>query len=105
MVAIDPIDGSSNVDVNVPIGTIFSIYRRKSESGPGTVSDLLQPGNQITITAGPANDDHQGENWKYHKLYMHFVAPEKLASSLPTTQSMRSRGLLNIWSVLKQGRQ
>ena len=51
VVAIDPIDGSSNVDVNVPIGTIFSIYRRKSESGPGTVSDLLQPGNQI-VAAG-----------------------------------------------------
>ena len=51
VVAIDPIDGSSNVDVNVPIGTIFSIYRRKSESGPGTLNDLLQPGNQI-VAAG-----------------------------------------------------
>jgi fructose-1,6-bisphosphatase I len=51
VVAIDPIDGSSNVDVNVPIGTIFSIFRRKSELGPGTVNDLLQPGNQI-VAAG-----------------------------------------------------
>lgn len=51
VVAIDPIDGSSNVDVNVPIGTIFSIYRRKSESGPGTIDDLLQPGNQM-VAAG-----------------------------------------------------
>lgn len=51
VVAIDPIDGSSNVDVNVPIGTIFSIYRRKSESGPGTIIDLLQPGSQM-VAAG-----------------------------------------------------
>ena len=32
IVAIDPLDGSSNIDVNVSIGTIFSIYRRKSET-------------------------------------------------------------------------
>jgi len=44
VVAMDPVDGSSNIEVNVPIGTIFSIYRRISESGPGTVADLLQPG-------------------------------------------------------------
>ena len=51
VVAFDPIDGSSNVDVNVPIGTIFAIYRRKSESGPGTIIDVLQPGNQM-VAAG-----------------------------------------------------
>ncbi|BDQ02945.1 class 1 fructose-bisphosphatase [Ignavibacterium sp.] len=41
----DPLDGSSNIDVNVSIGTIFSIYRRISEgNGPGTLEDCLQPG-------------------------------------------------------------
>ncbi len=50
VVAMDPVDGSSNIEVNVPIGTIFSIYRRISESGPGTVADLLQPGTkQIAV--------------------------------------------------------
>lgn len=45
VVAIDPLDGSSNIEVNVSIGTIFSVYRRKSESGTdGTVEDALQPG-------------------------------------------------------------
>ncbi len=48
VVAIDPLDGSSNIDSNVSIGTIFSIYRRKSEVGLGTHEDLLQPGvNQV----------------------------------------------------------
>jgi fructose-1,6-bisphosphatase I len=51
VVAMDPVDGSSNIEVNVPIGTIFSIYRRISESGPGTVDDLLQPGTK-QIAAG-----------------------------------------------------
>lgn len=45
VVAIDPLDGSSNIDVNVSVGTIFSIYRRKSETGKaGEISDFLQTG-------------------------------------------------------------
>lgn len=51
VVAMDPLDGSSNIEVNVPIGTIFSIYRRMSESGPATLDDLLQPGNK-QVAAG-----------------------------------------------------
>ena len=52
VVAMDPLDGSSNIEVNVSIGTIFSIFKRKSDEGqPGTVDDLLQPGNQL-VAAG-----------------------------------------------------
>ncbi|MCZ6694401.1 MAG: class 1 fructose-bisphosphatase [Bacteroidetes bacterium] len=49
IVAIDPLDGSSNIDVNVSIGTIFSIYHRISEpGGEVTMEDVLQPGiNQV----------------------------------------------------------
>jgi len=48
----DPLDGSGNIDINASIGTIFSIHRRKSEgSGPGQLSDLLQPGRDI-VAAG-----------------------------------------------------
>lgn len=49
IVLMDPLDGSSNIDVNVSVGTIFSIYRRLSEPGqPVTMEDFLQPGvNQI----------------------------------------------------------
>jgi fructose-1,6-bisphosphatase I len=43
-ITIDPLDGSSNIDVNVSIGTIFSIYKRVSEMGPGTDEDCLQSG-------------------------------------------------------------
>ncbi|MDT0644625.1 class 1 fructose-bisphosphatase [Zunongwangia sp. F363] len=49
IVLIDPLDGSSNIDVDITVGTIFSIYRRKSETG-NTVNmeDFLQPGeNQV----------------------------------------------------------
>ena len=44
VVAFDPLDGSSNIDANVSVGTIFSIYRRISLNGCGTVEDFLQSG-------------------------------------------------------------
>ena len=45
VIAIDPLDGSSNIDVNVSIGTIFSIYRRITPTGtPITKEDVLQKG-------------------------------------------------------------
>ncbi len=43
----DPLDGSSNIDANVSVGTIFAIYRRVTESGPGRLEDCLQPGRKL----------------------------------------------------------
>ncbi|EJL6548269.1 class 1 fructose-bisphosphatase [Vibrio cholerae] len=52
VVLMDPLDGSSNIDVNVSVGTIFSIYRRVSPVGtPPTQEDFLQPGNK-QVAAG-----------------------------------------------------
>lgn len=49
VVLMDPLDGSSNIDVNVSVGTIFSVYHRISPVGtPVTMEDFLQPGvNQV----------------------------------------------------------
>ena len=49
IVLIDPLDGSSNIDVNVSVGTIFSVYRRISEIGSSvSIDDFLQKGrNQV----------------------------------------------------------
>ena len=51
VVTMDPLDGSSNIDVNVSIGTIFSIYRRKSTGDSLTLEDFLQPGT-AQVAAG-----------------------------------------------------
>src|SRR6201996_577123 len=51
VIAMDPLDGSSNIDVNVSVGTIFSIYRRVSLSGPGTIEDFMQHGTE-QVAAG-----------------------------------------------------
>jgi len=46
----DPLDGSSNIDYNASIGTIFAIHRRLSDDGPGTLEDCLQPGNRLVVS-------------------------------------------------------
>ena len=51
VVTMDPLDGSSNIDVNVSIGTIFSIYKRVSSGPKATLEDFLQPGT-AQVAAG-----------------------------------------------------
>lgn len=52
VVLMDPLDGSSNIDVNVSVGTIFSVFRRLSEvGGPVNDADFLQPGS-AQVAAG-----------------------------------------------------
>lgn len=41
----DPLDGSSNIDVNISIGTIFSVHRKRSQGEDGTLEDCLQKGS------------------------------------------------------------
>ena len=47
----DPLDGSSNIDLNVSIGTIFAIHRKITNGEHGTMIDLLQPGSRL-VAAG-----------------------------------------------------
>jgi fructose-1,6-bisphosphatase I len=51
VVVFDPLDGSSNIDVNTSIGTIFGIYRRLTDGNSGNLADVLQPGSKL-VAAG-----------------------------------------------------
>ena len=51
VLTFDPLDGSSNIDYTISVGTIFSIYRRKTKEGPAQLEDFLQPGRDM-IAAG-----------------------------------------------------
>lgn len=51
LLVFDPLDGSSNVDFNMPVGTIFGVYRRLAEDGPVTAEEFYQPGRKL-IAAG-----------------------------------------------------
>jgi len=51
IVVFDPLDGSSNIDANVSVGTIFGIWRRKSKLDAVSLEDLLQPGSEM-VAAG-----------------------------------------------------
>ena len=47
----DPLDGSTNIDTNISVGTIFGIYRTLDETNPGCLADCLQPGRNL-VAAG-----------------------------------------------------
>ncbi|MFU8826236.1 MAG: class 1 fructose-bisphosphatase [Brevefilum sp.] len=51
VLVFDPLDGSSNIDTNISIGTIFGIYRAIDEAHPGRLEDCLQPGRDL-VAAG-----------------------------------------------------
>ena len=51
IVAYDPLDGSSNIDINVTVGSIFAIWRRVTKSGKPTDEDILRTGREI-VAAG-----------------------------------------------------
>ena len=50
LLVFDPLDGSSNIDFNMPVGTIFGIYRRLKESGPVSAAEFLQPGRNLVAS-------------------------------------------------------
>ena len=51
LLLFDPLDGSSNIDVNVPVGTIFSVVRKITPGPRGEMDDMLQPGRR-QVAAG-----------------------------------------------------
>jgi fructose-1,6-bisphosphatase I len=51
VLTFDPLDGSSNIDVNVPVGTIFSVMRKITRGHRGEMEDMLQPGRR-QVAAG-----------------------------------------------------
>jgi fructose-1,6-bisphosphatase I len=51
VLVFDPLDGSSNIDTNISIGTIFGIYRSVDEANRGRIEDCLQPGRDL-VAAG-----------------------------------------------------
>jgi fructose-1,6-bisphosphatase I len=51
VLTFDPLDGSSNIDVNVPVGTIFSVMRKITRGNRGEMEDMLQPGRR-QVAAG-----------------------------------------------------
>src|SRR5438874_7673226 len=58
VVLFDPLDGSSNIDINITIGTIFSIHHKVSPGPDSTVADLLQPGAQ-QVAAGYRSEERR----------------------------------------------
>ena len=65
MLVFDPLDGSSNIDVNINVGTIFSILRRKpGRTGEVQLDEILQPGSEQVPETGSIYSVNEG-NWNH----------------------------------------
>ncbi|VEA34022.1 fructose-1,6-bisphosphatase [Salmonella enterica subsp. enterica] len=95
VVLMDPLDGSSNIDVNVSVGTIFSIYRRVTPVGtPVTEEDFLQPGNK-QVAAGICRVwlvHHAGLHHWLRRTCFHLRSVVRRVLSVPGTYAFPGKG-------------
>ena len=99
VVVYDPVDGSSNIEVAVPIGTIFGIFRRLSEGVPAGDVDILRPGHDM-LTAGYVLYGSStifcytaGEGTHY------FTLDPTLGDYLLTAENVRTHGSSHVYSA------
>ncbi len=109
VVLMDPLDGSSNIDVNVSVGTIFSIYRRITPVGtPVTEEDFLQPGSArsqrvMWFTVRPpcwctppvtaSTPSPTTRLWAYSASPTRKCASRRAATCIPSTKATTSSSL------------
>ena len=99
VVVYDPVDGSSNIDVAAPIGTIFGIYRRLSEGVPAGDVDILRPGNEM-LTAGYVLYGSSTIFCYTSGDGVHFFTLDPtLGDYLLTSENIRSHGSSHVYSA------
>ncbi len=99
VVVYDPVDGSSNIDVAAPIGTIFGIYRRLSEGVPAGDVDILRPGSEM-LTAGYVLYGSSTIFCYTSGEGVHFFTLDPtLGDYLLTNENVRSHGSSHVYSA------
>jgi fructose-1,6-bisphosphatase I len=104
LLVYDPLDGSSNIDVNVCTGTIFGIYRKVSEQGEGNLEDVLQLGRHLAaagyIIYGPSVMLIYSTGLGVHA----FTLDHSTGEFLLTRETLRIPAIPKVYSV-NQGRE
>ena len=95
----DPLDGSSNIDVGAPIGTIFSIHRRLAGEGPGLLADLLQPGHRQVAAGYVIYGSSTMFVYSTGKGVHSFTLDPSLGEFLLTTEGLRIPQAAKIYSI------
>lgn len=98
-VVFDPVDGSSNIDVAAPIGTIFGIYRRLSEGSPAGDTDILRPGNEMLAAGYVLYGSSTIFCYTSGDGVHFFTLDPTLGDYLLTNENIRSHGSSRVYSA------
>ncbi len=98
-VVYDPVDGSSNIDVAAPIGTIFGIYRRLSEGVPAGDVDILRPGNDMLASGYVLYGSSTIFCYTSGDGVHFFTLDPTLGDYLLTEENVRSHGSSHVYSA------
>jgi len=98
-VVFDPVDGSSNIDVAAPIGTIFGIYRRLSEGVPADEADILRSGNDMLAAGYVLYGSSTIFCYTSGDGVHFFTLDPTLGDYLLTNENIRSHGSSHVYSA------
>ena len=98
-VVYDPVDGSSNIDVAAPIGTIFGIYRRLSEGVPAGEADILRPGTDMLAAGYVLYGSSTIFAYTTGDGVHFFTLDPTLGDYLLTEENVRSHGSSHVYSA------
>ncbi len=98
-VVYDPVDGSSNIDVAAPIGTIFGIYRRLSEGVPAGDVDILRPGTDMLAAGYVLYGSSTIFCYTSGDGVQFFTLDPTLGDYLLTEENVRSHGSSHVYSA------
>ncbi len=99
VVVYDPVDGSSNIDVAAPIGTIFGIYRRLSEGIPADEVDILRPGSEMLAAGYVLYGSSTIFAYTSGKGVHFFTLDPSLGDYLLTAENVQSHGSSHVYSA------
>ena len=98
-VTFDPVDGSSNIDVAAPIGTIFGIFKRVSDSGTGIESDVLQPGTSLIAAGYVLYGSSTIFCYSSGDGVHYFTLDPSVGEFLLTSERVTTHGTSNVYSI------
>ena len=99
VVVYDPVDGSSNIDVAAPIGTIFGIYRRLSEGMSAGDADILRPGSEMLAAGYVLYGSSTIFAYTSGEGVHFFTLDPSLGDYLLTAENVRSHGSSHVYSA------
>ena len=99
VVVYDPVDGSSNIDVAAPIGTIFGIFRRLSEGVPAGEVDILRPGSEMLAAGYVLYGSSTIFAYTSGEGVHFFTLDPSLGDYLLTAESVQSHGSSHVYSA------